>query len=63
MKKIIINNNNHEAGRPIGSTKEYMRVRNGAIIKAYHKGMRRKIIADLLGLSLNTVYKVLKDNK
>ncbi len=63
MTKIIININNHKCGRPEGSTKSYLKVRNGAIIKAYRQGMRKKVIASLLGLSLSTVYAVLKDNK
>lgn len=63
MTKIIININNHHSGRPAGTTKEYIRVRNGAIIKADRQGMRKKVIAKLLGLNINIVYTVLKDNK
>ncbi len=63
MPKVIVNINNHKSGRPAGSTKEYTRVRNGAIIKGMRQGMRRKIIAELLGLNISTVYAVLKANK
>jgi len=63
MTKIIININNHKCGRPEGSTKSYTRVRNGAIIKAHRKGMRKKVIASLLGLNISTVYAVLKGSK
>lgn len=60
MTKIIINLNNHQSGRPAGSTKEYLSMRDGYIIKAYREGMRRRVIADLMGLSYNRVCKVLE---
>ncbi len=63
MTKIIININNHQSGRPVGSTKEHTQARNSAIIKARNQGMRIKTIANLLGINKSLVYAVLKDNK
>ncbi len=63
MGKIIINNNNHTPGKPLGSNKEYIAMRNGYIMKAYYSGMRRKTIADMMGLSHQLVCKVVKENK
>jgi DNA-binding NarL/FixJ family response regulator len=59
MSKIIININGH-IGRPSGATEANTKIRNAMIIKAFHKGFRRKVIANMLGLSYATVCKALK---
>ena len=60
MSKIIINIDH--SGRPIGATKLNTAIRNGYIIKAYKQGFRRKVIADMMGLSYTTVCKALKES-
>lgn len=62
MTKIIMNIS-HTPGCPKGSNKSYIAMRNGYIMKAWYKGMRRKSIATLMGLSNQLVSKVIKDNK
>lgn len=60
MTKISIKVNKTN-GRPKGSTKTLTKQRNGYIIKAYRLGMRKKIIAKMFGLSIQTVNKTLKN--
>lgn len=62
MKDIIININ-HERGRPSGATKAATTKRNAMIVKAYNQGFRRKVIADMMGLSYLTVCKAIKEVK
>jgi DNA-binding transcriptional regulator LsrR (DeoR family) len=59
MKDIIININN--PGRPEGSTHAATIKRNAIILKAYNQGFRRRVIADLLGISYQTVCKAIKE--
>ena len=58
MTKIILNINT--TGRPTGATKAMTKMRNGYIVKAYRQGFRRRVIADMMGLSYNTVCAALK---
>jgi DNA-binding NarL/FixJ family response regulator len=62
MKDIIINVNGHR-GRPSGATRAATVKRNAMILKAYNKGFRRKVIADMLGLSYQTVCTAIKEAK
>jgi DNA-binding NarL/FixJ family response regulator len=59
MKDIIININGM-VGRPSGSTRSATAKRNAMIVKAYNMGFRRKVIADMMGLSYQTVCHAIK---
>jgi DNA-binding transcriptional regulator LsrR (DeoR family) len=60
MKDIIINING-TVGRPSGSTRSATIKRNAMIVKAYNMGFRRKVIADMMGLSYQTVCHAIKE--
>jgi len=62
MKDIIINIDGH-VGRPSGATKSATAKRNGMIVKAYNRGFRRRVIADMLGISYQTVCNAIKEAK
>jgi len=59
--KIVINV--HGRGRPSGANKANTIIRNAYIVRAYNNGFRRRVIAEMYGLSYNTVCKAIKDVK
>ena len=62
MNKIHINISNH-TGRPAGTTKSYLSMRNGYVIKAYYMGFSCKAIAKSYELHVNTVRRIIKSSK